>query len=78
MPPVAGYSTAGRFLGLRTFAVPQVWLMSSATKAARQLSTRLECVGKLLELICPSSPRRVAITALREAVGLDASGRAAA
>ncbi len=40
MPPVAGRSVAGRFLGLRTFAVPPVWLMSSATKAARQLSTR--------------------------------------
>ncbi len=49
-PPVAGYRTAGRFLGLRKLAVKPVWLVSSATKSARQLSARLgpECVGKLL------------------------------
>ncbi len=51
MPPVAGHSPAGRFLGLRKLAVPPVWLLSSATKAARQLSTQLgpESVGVLLE-----------------------------
>ncbi|PIE19925.1 MAG: hypothetical protein CSA65_00315 [Proteobacteria bacterium] len=39
-------------LGLRRFAIPRVWLMSSATKSARQLSTRLGLgfVGKLLTL----------------------------
>ncbi len=49
-PPVAGHSPAGRFLGFRAFAVPPVWLVSSATKSARQLSTRRapEGVGKLL------------------------------
>ncbi len=53
LPPVAGHSTAGRFLGLRELAVPPVWLVSSATKSARQLSTRLgpELVGKLLSLV---------------------------
>ncbi len=41
MPPVAGHGTAARFMGLRTFAVAPVWLVSSATTSARQLSTRL-------------------------------------
>ncbi len=56
-PPVARHSTAGRFLGLRTFGVPPVWLMSSASKAPRQLSTRLGlgCVGKLLALLAAFS-----------------------
>ncbi len=50
MPPVAGHRTAGRSLGLRELAVPPVWLMSSATRAGRQLSTRLgpEPVGVVL------------------------------
>ncbi len=52
IPPVAGHSAAGRFLGLRKLAVPPVWLVSSATKAARQRCARLgpECVGKLLSM----------------------------
>ncbi|PID38938.1 MAG: hypothetical protein CSA65_04655 [Proteobacteria bacterium] len=52
IPPVAGHRPAGRFFGLRKLAVPPVWLVSSATTSARQLSTRLgpEYVGKLLSL----------------------------
>ncbi|PID39663.1 MAG: hypothetical protein CSA24_00755 [Deltaproteobacteria bacterium] len=49
MPPVAGHRPVGRHLGLRTLARPIVWLVSSATKSARQLSTRLgpACAGVL-------------------------------
>ncbi len=51
MPPVARHATAGRFRGLRTLAVPPVWLTSSATKSARQLIT---CV--------PRRPRPIRVT----------------
>ncbi len=53
MPFVAGHRAAGRFLGLRTLALPPVWLVFSATKSARQLSTRLgpEWVGVLLSCL---------------------------
>ncbi len=57
IPPVAGHSTAGRFLCLRKLAVPPVWLVSSATTSARQLSTRLGpgFVGVLLALLATFS-----------------------
>ncbi len=47
MPPVAGHRTAGRFSGS---LYQPVWLISSPTKSARQLRSRLgpEAVGKLL------------------------------
>ncbi len=53
IPLVGAHSTGGRFLGLGELAVPPVWLTSSATKSARQLSTRLGpgCVGVLLSMV---------------------------
>ncbi len=49
-----------RVLGLRDLARPPVGLVSSATKSARQLGTRLgpECVGVLRESTLTASSRR--------------------